>query len=67
MNPLDEAGHGTHVAGSIAGVGDGLNSYDGMAKDASLHAIKVFGADGSTSDMVVIAGLEYAADPNGDG
>jgi minor extracellular serine protease Vpr len=67
MNPLDEAGHGTHVAGSIAGVGDGINSYDGMAKDASLYAIKVFGADGSTSDMVVIAGLEFAADPNGDG
>ena len=67
MNPLDEGGHGTHVAGTIAGIGDGMNSYDGMAKDASLYAIKVFGADGSTSDMVVIAGLEYSADPNGDG
>ncbi len=67
MNPLDEAGHGTHVAGTVAGKGDGLTSYDGMAKDASLYAIKVFGAEGSTSDLVVIAGLEFAADPNGDG
>jgi len=67
MNPLDEAGHGTHVAGTVAGHGDGVNSYDGMAKDASLYAIKVFGAEGSTSDLVVIAGLEFAADPNGDG
>jgi len=67
VNPLDEAGHGTHVAGTIAGFGDGVSSYNGMAPDASLYAIKVFGADGSTSDMVVIAGLEYAADPNGDG
>ena len=67
MNPIDEAGHGTHVAGTVAGLGDGVNSYDGMAKDASLYAIKVFGADGSTSDMVVIAGLEFSADPNGDG
>lgn len=67
MNPLDEAGHGSHVAGTIAGIGDQVNSYNGMAPDAALHAIKVFGADGSTSDSVVIAALEYSADPNADG
>lgn len=67
MNPLDEAGHGTHVAGTVAGIGDGVNTYNGMAPDAELYAIKVFGADGSTSDFVVIAALEYAADPNADG
>lgn len=66
VNPIDEGGHGTHVAGSVAGLGDGLNSYNGMAPDADLYSIKVFGADGSTSDMVVIAGLEFAVDPNGD-
>lgn len=67
MNPLDEAGHGSHVAGTIAGHGDGVNTYNGMAPDADLYAIKVFGAEGSTSDFVVIAALEYAADPNNDG
>ena len=67
LNPLDEGGHGTHVAGTVAGIGDNVTSYNGMAPDADLYAIKVFGAEGSTSDMVVIAGLEYAADPNGDG
>ncbi len=67
MNPLDEGGHGTHVAGSVAGLGDGVNTYNGMAPEAVLHAIKVFGANGSTSDTVVIAALEYSADPNGDG
>jgi minor extracellular serine protease Vpr len=66
-NPLDEAGHGSHVAGTVAGHGDGLNTYDGVAPDASLYAIKVFGANGSTSDTVVIAAMEFAADPNGDG
>ena len=65
-NPLDEAGHGSHVAGTIGGIGDGVNTYSGVAPDASLYAIKVFGAGGSTSDEVVIAGFEYAADPNGD-
>lgn len=65
-NPIDEAGHGSHVAGTIAGIGDGVNSFDGVAKDATLYAVKVFGADGSTMDATVIAGFEYAADPNGD-
>ncbi|HVK62390.1 MAG TPA: S8 family serine peptidase [Bdellovibrionales bacterium] len=66
VNPLDEGGHGTHVAGTVAGHGDGENTYDGVAPDAVLHAIKVFGKDGSTGDAVIIAGLEYAADPNSD-
>lgn len=65
-NPIDENGHGTHVAGTIAGQGDGVNTYDGVAPDALLYAIKVFGKGGGTSDAAVIAGLEYAADPNGD-
>ncbi len=65
-NPLDEAGHGTHVAGTVAGKGDGVNSYDGVAPDAQVYAVKVFGKDGSTMDAVVIAGFEFAADPNGD-
>lgn len=65
-NPLDEAGHGTHVAGTVAGIGDGVETYDGVAPDAKLEAIKVFGKDGSTSDEVVIAALEYSADPSND-
>ncbi|WP_413584226.1 S8 family serine peptidase [Bdellovibrio sp. HCB274] len=66
VNPLDEATHGTHVAGSVAGIGDGVNTYDGVAPDADLYAIKVFGKSGGTSDEVVIAALEYSADPTGD-
>lgn len=65
-NPMDEGGHGSHVAGSVAGIGDNTKTYSGVAPDAKLHAIKVFGANGSTGDIVVIAGLEYAADPNKD-
>jgi subtilisin family serine protease len=65
-NPMDEGGHGSHVAGTIAGLGDGRNSYSGVSPDADLYAIKVFGADGSTSDAVVIAAFEYALDPNHD-
>lgn len=67
LNPLDEAKHGTHVAGTVAGIGDGVNTYSGVAPEALLYAIKVFGASGSTSDEVVIAALEYAINPSGDG
>lgn len=66
QNPLDRGGHGTHVAGTIAGIGDGVNTYDGVAPEASIYGIRVFGS-GATGEDVVVAALEYAADPNGDG
>jgi minor extracellular serine protease Vpr len=62
-NPIDEGGHGSHVAGSVAGIGDAVLSYSGVAPEAKLYALKVFGKDGSTSDIAVIQALEYAADP----
>lgn len=64
-NPLDVQGHGTHVAATVAGVGDGAETYSGVAPEADLYAIKVFGA-GGTTDYVVTAALEYALDPNQD-
>jgi len=67
VNPIDKSGHGTHVAGTAAGLGDGVNTYDGAAPGADLYALKVFGDnEGGTSDTIVIAALEYAVDPNGD-
>ena len=64
-NPIDTRGHGTHVAGTAAGIGDGVNTFDGIAPDAELYAIKVF-ANGGTGDDIVIAGIEWCLDPNGD-
>ncbi len=65
-DPIDEMFHGTHVAGTIAGRGDGTNTYDGVAPDAQLYAIKIFGKAGGTGNAPILAALEYAADPNGD-
>lgn len=64
-DPLDEAGHGTHVASITAGMEVTGLVGSGVAPGASLYALKVFGAQGST-DLVVNA-LEWAVDPNGDG
>lgn len=65
-NPLDQGAHGSHVAGTIGGVGDGVNSYSGVAPGAALYALKVFGK-GPTSDTLVLAAMDYAMDPNRDG
>jgi len=66
INPIDEAEHGTHVGGTVSGIGNGINSYSGVAPEADLYALKVFGKEGGTSDMAVIQALEFAADPNED-
>ena len=52
--------HGTHVAGIAAGYYSG-SSYTGVAKDAQLIIMKVYGANGETSWDTVMAALEDAA------
>jgi serine protease AprX len=60
--PVDNCGHGTHVAGIVAGSGaksDG--DYAGIAPDVDIVALRVLGDDcsGNTSD--VIDALEWVA------
>jgi len=62
-DPFDDNGHGTHVAGIVAGQSDIIT---GVAPDVSLIAYKVLGSGGSGSDSNVIAAIERAADPNQD-
>ena len=81
-NPLDCNGHGTHVAGTIAG--DGVTADHatftgpytsstladpskfavgpGVAPEASLVALKVFGCSGSTN--LIVDALEWVAQYN---
>jgi serine protease AprX len=59
---LDRYGHGTHMAGLIAG--DGLTSsglWRGAAPAADIVSVKVAGADGSTDVSTVLAGLQWVA------
>ncbi|NED95120.1 S8 family serine peptidase [Phytoactinopolyspora alkaliphila] len=58
-DPMDDNGHGTHVAGIIAGDGDVV----GVAPAASLTAYKVLGRDGGGWESDIIAALEDAVDP----
>ncbi len=57
----DGDGHGTHCAG----IADAVNNSEGVvgvSTEATLHAGKVLGDDGSGSWSDVAAGLEWAAD-----
>jgi serine protease AprX len=56
----DQFGHGTHLAGVIAGDGSGsLGKWRGVAPGAQIVSVKVAGADGSTDVSVVIAALQW--------
>jgi serine protease AprX len=65
----DNYGHGTHVAGLIAGNGLNLRNEDpaygkhmGIAPEANLISVKVADEDGRTTVLDVIHGLQFAVD-----
>ena len=59
----DSYGHGTFVAGLIAGNGASSNGqYSGEAPGARLVSIKVAGASGTTHLSTLILGLQWAVD-----
>ena len=53
MQPIDDNGHGTHCAGTIAGA-----TY-GVSKAAMVVAVKVLDANGSGAMSNVIAGMNW--------
>ena len=53
---LDTFGHGTHMAGIIAGKG---TSFTGIAPDARLVSVKVASYDGATDVSQVIAAIDW--------
>ena len=57
----DSYGHGTFIAGIIAGNGAASGgNYKGVAPGANLVSIKVAGRDGSADVSTVIAGIQWA-------
>ncbi len=61
---IDLYGHGTHLAGIIAGNDggvpiDGVPFFTGIAPDARLVNVKVANGDGETSIAQIVAGIEW--------
>ena len=55
----DGAGHGTHVAGTIGALANGIGVV-GVAPGASIVSLKVFDSTGSGSMSNVMAAIDYA-------
>ncbi|MGH7415828.1 MAG: S8 family serine peptidase [Candidatus Rokuibacteriota bacterium] len=65
---LDENGHGSHVAGIIAGSysvgGPGGRTLAGMAPETRLHVYKVLDRRGNGEDAWIIKALDHIAETN---
>lgn len=61
-DPMDDMGHGTHVAGTIGAAGDDGIGVVGEAYKCKLIAIKVLGKDGSGDIDAISNGIKAAAD-----
>lgn len=55
---LDTFGHGTHLAGLIAGR-DPITGFSGVAPGARIVSLKVAGSDGETSLAQVLAAMDW--------
>ena len=65
-NPMDDHGHGTHVAGIAAAIGNNGTGVSGVDWSARIMPIKVLNSQGSGYDSDVAAGIRYAADHGAD-
>jgi subtilisin len=54
----DNNGHGTHVAGTVAALDNGIDVI-GVAPNAKVYCVKVLDGSGSGSDATVMAGLDW--------
>lgn len=62
----DRQGHGTHVAGIVAGDGTEDSDYVGVAPEADLMDVKVLDDAGSGSLSDIAEGVDYAVDNGAD-
>ena len=67
---LDTFGHGTHMAGIIAGRTPGglldLNRFQGVAPDAHLTSLKVAASDGGVDVSQVVAAVDWVVEHRND-
>jgi len=66
MDMDDQNGHGTHVAGTIAAIDNGIGSI-GVAPGATIVPVRVLDRKGSGTMSGVIAGVDFVAENAGAG
>jgi subtilisin family serine protease len=60
-DPLDDNGHGTHVAGTIAAANDGAGVV-GIASDVDLYSLKVLDTCGSGRTSDIVQAVQWVVD-----
>ncbi|MBL6723139.1 MAG: S8 family serine peptidase [Candidatus Margulisbacteria bacterium] len=62
----DNNGHGSHVAGTIAAVGDNTKGLIGIAPKSNIMVLKVYhdGAGNSGEEQFILSALDYAINNN---
>ncbi|MEM1988244.1 MAG: S8 family peptidase [Candidatus Woesearchaeota archaeon] len=55
-NPIDDNGHGTHVAGIVSG------NSTGIALEATLYSLKVLDSNGSGNEFDVVRAIDWCID-----
>jgi thermitase len=60
--PMDDSGHGTHVAGTIAATSNNAQGIAGVASGVSIMPIKVLNSRGAGRDSRVAQGIRWAVD-----
>lgn len=61
-DPLDDHGHGTHVAGTIGAVGSNNVGVTGVNWNTRIMALKFLGSNGSGSTLNAVTAIDYAID-----
>ncbi len=61
-DPMDDHGHGTHVAGVIAALTNNAYGMAGISWNSKILAVKVLNVRGSGSVFEIVKGITYAAD-----
>src|SRR6185295_17466032 len=59
-DPMDDAGHGTHVAGIIGAVGNNGIGVTGVAWNVQIMPLKFLGASGTGAISDALLALNYA-------
>ncbi len=59
-DPLDDNGHGTHVAGIIGALGNNQMGVTGVCWEVTLMAVKAFDENGESDIPTVVQAIHYA-------
>ncbi len=59
-DPMDDNGHGTHVAGTIGAVGNNGIGTTGICWKVQLMAVKALDSDGSGTTTDIVTGINWA-------